>query len=156
MGKRKAQQDSFAGIPARERQNVKTWVHVLSIKGRRVSPRKAWDEIQKARARDKEDERAKQREREKENAEYKKRCIADSLRKFAHIRDFLQRIEDGEEDGPESAMFARATLIEACMEMEQALFDLRLTDGLYGRRGEREGWFVESLGKLPKANQAAA
>lgn len=80
--------------------------------------------------------------------------VEESLRSLAIVRDFLDQIHKGKSPGgcaEDGAMFARTALAETGSRLEKALFSLGLTEGFASAmRGQREGWFAENLGRLPR------
>ena len=66
-----------------------------------------------------------------------------ALAKLACVRDLLDEIQNQEIDLYSGAIFARATLVEACTEIERTLHRLGILDCDPNRTGTLNGAFVE-------------
>jgi hypothetical protein len=144
---------SFKGIPKQHHKAVRAYIGVMyGGYGENMSPQQAYRRLQeqwKAEAGKKvKQEQERKAENEASRTKYAKDRAKEAVRKLAYLRDFLRPLgeDDFSGDHIEAAVLSHALLVEAGSEVEQALFDLGIVEGVSsGIKGRREGWIKEFL-----------
>ena len=143
----KAKQNGFAGIPEGERKAVKVYIAIQAMNGKKLTPEKAYYQLQVGRADFATEKVAKEKAAAAERMQLARKeaqeAFSPALCKLADVRDVLGKVADGDGMGfthETLATFARAALKEAASEIERAAFTLGF---LPKQRVRDEGWFVD-------------
>jgi riboflavin biosynthesis pyrimidine reductase len=144
---------SLKGIPKQHQSAVRAYMAVQTgMKGKQLSPQQAYKSLQDQWKAEEEKRQREQQEREahfaEQSREWAKKSVRESVRKLAYLRDFLRRgtSDNTGADIVETSILARALLVEAGSELEQALFNLGIVEGMKSTvKGRREGWIKEFL-----------
>lgn len=139
------QGNGMAGIPENQRTAVGLLMGIAAAEGKRITPKAAYDRLQKGNAERLEEQAAKDREQkakaEANNRERATKAIEKGFQNLANVRDLLDeleagRLEDSRIDHRDFIPLARSALVESVSSMEQALIDLEVLEVPFPDSGE--------------------